>query len=329
VGMNTNTYADNCASTYYGRIARTTDGGATWMPLATTTISCCYFWKMAWPSPDIGYASLQLNSASSTLVFYKTTDGGATWISNGIPYSTIGIPSFYWQGIGFVTTNEGWAGGDSNTSPYADDFLHTTNGGASWTPVGYTNSVRINRIRFLSPTLAYASGAKLHVFRVPLAITNQPQSQWVSPGVNVIFSAGVTGNPPFGYQWQKDGALLGGATNSALTLNNVVRGQSGSYSLIASNAWGTLTSSNAVLRVVAPQYLRAPQLNGAGMATVLFGDSSGAPLTSNDIPNLQVQVTTNLADWQPLTNPLSITNGLLSFQDLSRFPRRFYRVLEH
>ena len=101
VGMSTNTFADNCASVYYGRIAKTTNGGASWTPVATTTVPCCYFWKMSWPTPNIGYASLQKNPTSSdSIVFYKTTDGGNTWISNGVPVSAIGISSFYWQGIG-------------------------------------------------------------------------------------------------------------------------------------------------------------------------------------------------------------------------------------
>ena len=50
VGMSTNTFTVNCGSIYYGRIARTTNGGASWFPVATTTIPCCYFWKMSWPT---------------------------------------------------------------------------------------------------------------------------------------------------------------------------------------------------------------------------------------------------------------------------------------
>ncbi|HXU75717.1 MAG TPA: immunoglobulin domain-containing protein [Methylomirabilota bacterium] len=329
VGMNTNTYADGCASNYYGRIAKTTDGGETWTPVATTTIPCCYFWKMSWPTPTVGYASLQQNASGSTLIFYKTTDGGNTWVSNGIPYSAIGVSSFYWQGVGFVSENEGWAGGDSSTSPYANNFLHTTNGGASWQPAGYVDSLRINRICFLNPGVAVASGAKLHIYRVPLALTNQPQGQWASPGVNLSFSAGVSGNPPFSFQWQKNGSNLSGQTNAILALTNVSRIDSGTYAVTVTNAWGKLQSSNATLRVVTPQFILTPNVDNGGNVQILFGDSDGGIMATNDVAGFQVEATTNLVDWVPLTNSLSVTNGRIMLRDSGLFPRRFYRILEH
>jgi photosystem II stability/assembly factor-like uncharacterized protein len=330
VGMSNSTFADLCGSIYYGQIARTTNGGATWFPVASTSVQCCYFWKMSWPSPNIGYASLQKNPTSSdSIVFYKTTDGGVTWVSNGVPVSAIGLSSFYWQGIGFISPTEGWAGGDGSSSPYANNFLHTTDGGLTWTPAGYNDSRRINRIRVLSPTLAFASGAAVHVFRPPLLITNQPQSQWVSAGVNLILSVGVSGNPPVNYQWRKDGVNIAGATHATLGFTNVVRGNSGAYSVLVTNAWTSLLSSNATLRVVVPQYLKTPQLAGSGVVKILFGDADGGLLTSNDIANFQVQAASNLVDWVVLTNSLSLTNGLMLLQDSSAYTKRFYRVLEH
>ncbi len=56
-------------------------------------------------------------------------------VSNGIPLSAIGSPaSFELQGIGFVSTNEGWTGGGSLPPPY--NMIHTTDGGLTWTPMG-------------------------------------------------------------------------------------------------------------------------------------------------------------------------------------------------
>ena len=327
VGMSTNPYSGNCTPSYHGRIAKTTDGGQTWVPVATTTIPCCYFWKMSWPTPQIGYASLQKNPTSSdAIVFYKTTDGGNTWVSNGVPVSAIGVTSFYWQGIGFVNEQVGWAGGDSSSAP--NNFLQTTNGGLTWVPVGYNNSATINRIRFLSPTLGVASGAKLHVFRPPLAITAQPQDQWVNGGDDVNFSVSVIGNPPFSYQWRKNGTNLPSAIENNLSLSSVVRSDAGQYSVLVNNAWGTLASSNATLRVLVPQQLQLPEFSEDGTVRILFSDAGGGMLTTNDIPHFNVLASTNLTDWIALTNQLSVTNGMLLLQDVA-IPHRFYRVLEH
>lgn len=329
VGMSPNTFADSCLSVYYGRIARTTNGGLSWNAVATTSVQCCYFWKMSWPTPEIGYVSLQKNPTSSdSIVFYKTIDGGTTWASNGVPVSAIGISSFYWQGIGFINPTEGWAGGDSS-SIYSNTFLHTLDGGATWTPAGYDNSQRINRIRFVSPNLAVASGARLHVFKSPLGITNQPLSQWASAGVNVSLAVGASGYGPFAYQWRKNGTNILGANASSLVLSNVARANSGIYSVTVTNSWGSQTSSNAVVRVFVPQLLRPPSIDGAGKFLIQFGDSDGGLLSSNDLAAFEVQTATNLVDWTPLTNALSISNGMIWLQDASPYPQRFYRVLEH
>ena len=147
---------------------------------------------------------------------------------------------------------------------------------------------------------------------------------------NVCPFVGVSGNPPFSYQWRKDGADIYGATASTLTLNNVTRAQSGTYTVRVTNSWANLLSSNAVLRVVVPQYLELPQLaDDGGSVTILFGDSDGGSLTTNDLPNFQVQATSNLLNWVVLTNSLSLTNGMMLLQDSALYPRRFYRVLEH
>src|SRR5688572_431515 len=188
VGMDTNAYGSCAAPYYHGAIARTTNGGATWQVVATSGVNCAYFWKMSWPSPNVGYVSLQQNSMTpaGNHIVYKTTDGGATWSSNAIPFSAIGVSTFYSQGISFVNDSEGWVGGDSGGG--TANFLHTTNGGQSWTRVGSADTLRINRIRFLRPDYAVASGARVAVYRVPLSIITQPNDQTVTIGSNAIIS---------------------------------------------------------------------------------------------------------------------------------------------
>ncbi|MDB6027951.1 MAG: Immunoglobulin I-set domain protein [Verrucomicrobiales bacterium] len=327
VGMDTNTFAVNCGSVYHGRIARTTDGGQTWTPVVTTTLTCCYFWKMSWPSANVGYVSLQQNPTTyPNVIFYKTTDGGNTWVSNGIPLAPFGQTSFYLQGLGFVSEDEGWMGGNANTVPY--NYLHTLDGGTTWSAVGYNNTASINRIRFASPLLGYASGQKLQVYRAPLAITSHPTSQTVLAGTNVQFTATAIGNNPISFQWRKNGTPITNQTSSTLTLTNVARLSEGSYSVTITNSGATLTSKSAALRVLTAQQFQSLTLFSA-FARVSFGDPDGGSLTSNDLQHFSVESSSNLVDWQLFTNGMSLTNGRARFDDPIITPDRFYRVSEH
>lgn len=331
VGMDTNQFA---APPYYGRISRTTNGGASWQPQVTTTLSNCYFWKMSWPSANIGYVSLQQNGSYSNIVFYKTTDGGISWVSNAIPEYTVGLYTngynFYLQGIGFVSTNEGWAGGASGLPTYGNSFLHTTNGGVTWTQAGFNDTFYINRIRFLRPTLGFASGGNVYIYSVPLAITNQPASQTVIGPTNVSLTVGAAGNPPLTYQWLKNGTNLPGGNGPTLNLPEVLRTDAGTYSVFIANGFSSIQSSNAILTVFLAQRFGQPTLLPGNQIELLFNDADGgAMLTTNDLATFTVFASTNLTDWFAVTNALSLSNGSAVFLDsVTNAPRRFYKVLE-
>ena len=264
VGMNTNLYA---SPPYYGSISRTTNGGLTWQVLVTTTVTNSYFWKMSWPSSNVGYCSLQQNGAAGTVIFYKTTDGGATWVSNGIPNTALGVaPATTWflQSVGFVSTNEGWMGGSTSGSlSYNQNFIHTTNGGLTWTTEGYVNTRGINRIRFLNPNFGYASGQKLHVYRVPLGINTQPTNQTVLQGAIAPFFVSGQGYAPLTYQWRFNGTNLAGANASNYTVLNVQSPNIGDYDVVVSDYSGSVTSSVATLTIsgvpVSPTITAQPQ----------------------------------------------------------------------
>jgi chitodextrinase len=81
----------------------------------------------------------------------------------------------------------------------------------------------------------------------PPSITSHPQTQSVAVGGNVTFNVGAWGSSPFTYQWRKDGTNITGATNSALTLTNLLWSSAGGYSVVVSNSAGTATSNVATL----------------------------------------------------------------------------------
>jgi hypothetical protein len=81
----------------------------------------------------------------------------------------------------------------------------------------------------------------------PPAVIRQPVSQLGVPGCAVTFKASVSGTPPLSCQWQMDGGVLEGRTNTTLALTNLRPGDFGTYTLVVTNAFGSATSSNAVL----------------------------------------------------------------------------------
>jgi Leucine-rich repeat (LRR) protein len=78
------------------------------------------------------------------------------------------------------------------------------------------------------------------------------------PCQRVRFSCSVLGDEPLRYQWQKDGIDLadgngaGGVNTAELVLANVMPASSGSYWLIVSNDFGSVTSAPAILNVTIP-----------------------------------------------------------------------------
>ena len=83
-------------------------------------------------------------------------------------------------------------------------------------------------------------------------ITHQPTNQTVVAGANATFSVSATGSPavPLHFQWYgPTNGSIPGAITSMLTLSNVQPGNAGSYFVIVTNVFGSVTSSNAVLTV--------------------------------------------------------------------------------
>ncbi len=81
-------------------------------------------------------------------------------------------------------------------------------------------------------------------------ITTQPTSQVAAAGTDVTFTAAASGAPAPAYQWLKGGVAISGATAATLTLTSVQLADAGNYTVIATNAVGSVTSSVATLTVL-------------------------------------------------------------------------------
>ncbi len=82
----------------------------------------------------------------------------------------------------------------------------------------------------------------------PNILTN-PASQSVNGGDMAMFTVVATGIPYPAFQWLKNGTNLAGQTQATLIINDATVNDAASYSVMVSNAAGTVTSSPASLTV--------------------------------------------------------------------------------
>jgi len=102
------------------------------------------------------------------------------------------------------------------------------------------------------------------------AFTTQPSSATVIVGGAATFTAAASGNPTPTYQWQKSGVTIAGATSTTYTIASTGTGDAGSYTVVATNSSGAVTSSSATLTVnPAPPVLPTTQLVITGKPVAL------------------------------------------------------------
>jgi uncharacterized repeat protein (TIGR03803 family) len=110
----------------------------------------------------------------------------------------------------------------------------------------------------------------------PLQITQQPQPQQAFAGDTVTFSVATFGSLPVSYQWLKNGTSLSdggnvfGSSSRTLTLTNIGFADAAFYSVVVSNVYGAVTSTNAPLEVkfAPPSVIAGPEAQ-----TVLAGST--------------------------------------------------------
>jgi len=145
----------------------------------------------------------------------------------------------------------------------------------------------------------------------PLAITVQPTPQAVGAGANVTLTAAVSGATS--YQWQLNGANVAGATNSALTLANIGTTQRGSYTVVASNALGSVTSNPAAVTVNVNSYLYNISTLGYVGPTTSQSLVGGFYTTGSGSKNIVVRgIGPNLAVVQPSLSGLALATPSLT-----------------
>ena len=131
---------------------------------------------------------------------------------------------------------------------------------------------------------------------------SQPASRNATNGADVTLTAAASGAPPLGFQWFLNGASLSaggnvsGSAAGTLSITAATTSNAGNYSLVVTNAYGSVTSSVAVLNVgFAPVILTGPT-----NVAVLYGGSAVFAATAGGSALLVYQ-------WQE--NGTNLANG--------------------
>jgi uncharacterized repeat protein (TIGR03803 family) len=169
----------------------------------------------------------------------------------------------------------GFDGVGTSSLVLAGPFLYGTSGAGAISNAGTVFTLQTNGNGFVllkefsggaegtGPGSLVASGSCLYgaasisgssfVFRLPLPVptmTAVPQTQTAEVGATVTLSAMASGLAPLTYLWFQDAAPIIASTNRHLTFPAIQPSQAGVYTVVVTNAFGSITSPPAILNVI-------------------------------------------------------------------------------
>lgn len=146
-----------------------------------------------------------------------------------------------------------------------------------------------------------AAGAAGKCLDVAASIAVQPQSHTVFLGQNLNLFVAAVGSGELSYQWHfNETNTIVGATNASLTITNVQLSHQGSYSVSVSNAFASVTSSNAFITVALPpsvlQIVNTSGMAGGGVTVPVELVANG----SENALGFSINFPTNLLTYQSI-----------------------------
>jgi alpha-tubulin suppressor-like RCC1 family protein len=132
------------------------------------------------------------------------------------------------------------------------------------------------------------------------------------PGGAASFSVTAQGTPALQYQWLFEGAPIADATNVSFNLTQAFSTNSGTYSVIVSNAFGYTNSSGAFLAVVP---LLALGNNAFGQGSIVPALTNIVAIAAGGYHNLALRNDGTVVAWGNNINgqcnvPVSVSNAV-------------------
>ncbi len=149
-------------------------------------------------------------------------------------------------------------------------------------PAASTDDGAMFRVVVSNSAGSVTSGPAQLTVDIPPSIVTQPANQSVHTGSAATFAVVAAGTQPLGYQWQKNGVSIDGATSPSYTTPPAVASDNGtSYRVTVTNVVGTVTSTSVTLTVsnAAPVIVTQPssQTVDAGQAATFSVVAAGTP----------------------------------------------------
>ena len=138
------------------------------------------------------------------------------------------------------------------------------------------------------------TGGAIRVETIPLRIAAQPQGATCLAGTAFTLSVGVESGILFSCQWFKNGTALPGATASNLTLSSLTFSDTGDYSVLVSNQYGSITSSVAAVNVV---NVAAWGQGTSGQTSIPAGLSNAVTIAGGTAHSLALRADGTVAVW--------------------------------
>ena len=176
----------------------------------------------------------------------------------GLPLLITSQPASQWEVVGGNVTFTVTASGEEPLTYqwYFNGSVISGATAANYTLTGVTtNNAGDYTVAVITPIGSVTSSVATLMVGYAPTITAQPASQAVAVGGTVNLSVTATGDAPLTYQWLKDGRMVMGATNSALTLAGAGVTNLGIYYVVVTNAYGFIISLPVTVTVGDPQLL--------------------------------------------------------------------------